>query len=227
MHLSTQALDFLFENKIKDSKLWYQEHKQLHKELVVEPFREFVSNMQPYIEKIDPNLSCNPKHISRIYRDTRFTRDKSTFRDNVWYGFMHGKELYEGLPCYYFEFSPRGFVWGVGYYKAGTKTMEAIRELVLKHDKSYLEVKKLMKKHKEYIFYSNPYKKNHFPNAPEDDLPFLNIRDFTVSEESQDFNLLFSDSKVLADAIGKKFLELKPVYDFLMKAESTVPRENK
>ena len=105
--------------------------------------------------------------------------------------------------------------------------MQAIRELVLKHDKSYLEVKKLMAKHKEYIFYSNPYKKNHFPDAPEDDLIFLNSRDFAVSEESTDFDLLFSDSKVLADAIGKKFIEMKPIYDFLMKAESTVPRENK
>lgn len=226
MNLTPQALDFLFENRIKDSKPWYREHKELHKQLVVEPFREFVSNMQPYIDKIDPNLSCNPKHISRIYRDTRFTKDKSIFRDHVWYGFMHGKELYEGYPCYYFEFSPEGFTYGCGYYKAGTKTMEAVRELVLKHDKSYLALKKLMKKHKEYIFYSNPYKKNHFPDAPEEDLPFLNIRDFAVSVNSRDFDLLFSDSKVLAEAIGNKFLEMKPIYDFLMKAESTVQREN-
>ena len=93
MNLTPQALDFLFENKIRDSKLWYTEHKELHKKLVVEPFREFVSNMQPYIDKIDTNLSCNPMRISRIYRDTRFSKDKTTFRDNVWYGFMHGKEV--------------------------------------------------------------------------------------------------------------------------------------
>lgn len=227
MNLSPQALDFLFENRIKDSKEWYKEHKDEHKKLVVEPFRDFVTKMQPYIEKIDPNLSCNPMRISRIYRDTRFTKDKSTFRDNVWYGFMHGKELYEGYPCFFFDFSPRGFLYGCGYYKAGTKSMEQIRDLVIKNDKSYLNARKTVEKHKEYIFSCNPYKKNHFPDVPEKDLAWVNIRDFSVIVESTEFDLLFSDTQILADEMGKRFLEMKPIYDFLMKAESKIDRSNK
>ena len=224
MNLSPEALDFLFENRIKDSKQWYQEHKDIYKEKVVLPFRDFIVKMQPYINEIDPDLSCNPMRISRIYRDTRFTRDKSIFRDHVWYGFMHNKELYEGLPCYFFEFSPEGMTYGCGYYKASTKSIEAIRSLVLSHDKSFEDMKKVFRKMPELGFYGEPYKRNHFPDADEKDLPWLNIRDFCAIAHTQEFDLLFSDTQVLADEIGKRFKKMKPVYDFLMKAESTVER---
>ena len=222
MNFTAASLDFLFENKLKDSKQWYTEHKEDHKRLVIEPFRETVEKITPYIEKIDPTLSCNPKRHSRIYRDTRFTKDKSTFRDNIWYCFMHGKELYEGYPCFFFDISPRGLEYGVGYYKADTKSMEAIRELVKRHDKSFLKARKVLESHDELEFYCNPYKKNHFPDAPVKDQPYLNIRDFCAIAHSKDFDLIFSDS--LADELGKRFTEMKPIYDFLMKAESMVDR---
>lgn len=226
MNITPQALDFLFENRLKDSKEWYKEHKDIHKKLVVEPFREFVSDMAPYINEIDPKIVCNPKRISRIYRDTRFTKDKSIFRDNQWYCFMNGSEMYEGYPSLFFDFSPRGFIYGCGYYKASKGTVDAIRELVIKKDKSFIKAKKLIESDEKYFFESNPYKKNHFPDADKDDLKWLNIRNFSVIVESQDFNLLFSDR--LADEMGKEFLKLKPVYDFLMKAESVnTAREKK
>ena len=224
MRLSPESLDFLFENKIKDSKAWYQDHKEDYKRLVSEPFREFIMNMQPYIEKIDANLSCNPKRISRIYRDTRFTKDKSIFRDHVWYGFRHSDELYGGLPCYFFEFSPEGIMYGCGYYKADTQSIEAIRSLVQNHDRTFINMKKTLRKHPELMLYGEPYKRNHFPDAPAEDQPWLNIRDFCIIASSTEFDLLFSETQELAAQIGKRFIEMKPVYDFLMKAESKIER---
>jgi uncharacterized protein (TIGR02453 family) len=142
MNITPEALDFLFENRLKDSKEWYREHKEIHKKLVVEPFREFILKVEPYINEIDPKIICNPKRISRIYRDTRFSKDKTTFRDNQWYCFMNGKELYEGLHSFFFDFSPRGFIYGCGYYKAGKGSIDALRSLVLKKDKAYIEARK-------------------------------------------------------------------------------------
>ncbi len=220
MNITPQALDFLFENRLKDSKEWYKEHKDIHTKLVVEPFREFVVNITPYMNEIDPAIICNPKKISRIYRGARFSKDKSIFKDNQWCCFMNSerKELYEGLPSFFFDFSPRGFKYGCGYYKAGKSSIEALRSLVLKKDKTYLDARKIVESDNRYIFDCNPYKKDHFPEADEIDRSWLNIRDFCVLIDSTDFDLLFSDN--LADKIGKEFIKLKPVYDFLMKAES-------
>lgn len=220
MNITPQALDFLFENRLKDSKEWYKEHKDIHTKFVVEPFREFVVNITPYMSEIDPAIICNPKKISRIYRDARFSKDKSIFKDNQWCCFMNSdrKELYEGLPSFFFDFSPRGFKYGCGYYKAGKSSIEALRSLVLKKDKTYLAARKAVESDSRYILDCNPYKKDHFPEADEIDRSWLNIRDFCVLIDSTDFDLLFSDN--LADKIGKEFIKLKPVYDFLMKAES-------
>ncbi len=220
MNITPQALDFLFENRLKDSKEWYKEHKDIHTKLDVEPFREFVVNITPYMNEIDPAIICNPKKISRIYRDARFSKDKSIFKDNQWCCFMNSerKELYEGLPSFFFDFSPRGFKYGCGYYKAGKSSIEALRSLVLKKDKTYLDARKIVESDNRYILDCNPYKKDHFPEADEIDRSWLNIRDFCVLIDSTDFDLLFSDN--LADKIGKEFIKLKPVYDFLMKAES-------
>lgn len=220
MNITPQALDFLFENRLKDSKEWYKEHKDIHTKLVVEPFREFVVNITPYMNEIDPAIICNPKKISRIYRDARFSKDKSIFKDNQWCCFMNSerKELYEGLPSFFFDFSPRGFKYGCGYYKAGKGSIEALRSLVLKKDKTYLAARKAVESDSRYILDCNPYKKDHFPEADKIDRSWLNIRDFCVLIDSTDFDILFSDN--LADEIGKEFIKLKPVYDFLMKAES-------
>lgn len=221
-NITPQALDFLFENRIKDSKSWYQEHKQLHKELVTEPFKEFIVNMGPYIEKIDPTLLCSPKKISRIYRDTRFTKDKTIFRDNVWTVFMHGKGIYEGYPCFYFDFSPRGFNYGCGYYKASTDSMDAIRELILKGDKAYISARKAFDSQDTFFLEGESYKRNRFPDAKEKDLDWLNRKTVCFIAESKDFNLLFGDTKALAEKVGNDFMKIKPIYDFLMKAESRV-----
>lgn len=217
MTLSAQALDFLFENRIKDNKEWYKEHKQLHQELVINPFKEFIVNMEPYINKIDPTLECNPKKISRIYRDTRFSKDKTTFRDNVWCMFMHGRELYDGMPGFFFDFSPRGFSYGCGYYKASTKSMQSIRELILNKDKTYTKARKAYDKQCVFDIVGDSYKKNHFPEQSKKDCDWLNRKSICFITNNTDYGLLFSEE--LAERVGNDFLLLKPMYEFMMKAE--------
>lgn len=218
MTITPQALDFLFENKIKDSKEWYREHKDMHRQLILNPFGEFITTITPYINEIDPVLVCNPKKISRIYRDTRFSKDKSVFRDTVWCSFMRGSEIYEGMPAFFFEFSPRGFDYGMGYYKASTKSMEVFRKLIVEKDKTYKKARSAFDKQDVFALEGDLYKKNHFPQETEKDCDWLNRRSVCFMTYSKDFDLLFSDR--LADKIGKDFLLLKPQYDFLLKCES-------
>lgn len=223
MTLTPQALDFLFENRLKDSKEWYHEHKEQHTELVVKPFREFVVEMQPYISEIDKELMCNPGKISRIYRDTRFTKDKSVFRDNVWFTFSRGKEIYEGYPAFFFDFSPRGFTYGCGYYKAASRSMEEIRNLILKKDKSFVSAQKALSRQKIFTMEGDLYKKNRFPDASPENCEWLNRKTVCFIAQSNNFDLLFSEG--LAEKIGNDFLLLKPVYDFLIKAESFAAKQ--
>ena len=87
MNFSKEGLDFLFENRLMDSKPWFIEHRDIYEEKVLEPMRELVEALAPTINEIDDRMICEPKigkSISRIYRDTRFTHDKSIFREKIW-----------------------------------------------------------------------------------------------------------------------------------------------
>lgn len=96
MAFTKQAVEFLMENKFHDSKDWFRQHREQYDRLVLDPMRALVAEIAPAMLDIDGRLIAEPKvgrSISRIYRDTRFSKDKSTFRDVVWCVFCGKKAL--------------------------------------------------------------------------------------------------------------------------------------
>lgn len=81
---SAEALRFLLENRINNSKEWFEEHRNEYRKYVYEPFAELVKELAPAMKEIDDGIITIPsKIISRVRRDTRFTKDKSLYRDNA------------------------------------------------------------------------------------------------------------------------------------------------
>jgi uncharacterized protein (TIGR02453 family) len=140
MAFSREALDFLAENRLRDSRDWFKAHKGDYERLVLAPMQELVVRLTPVMRAIDPQLICEPRvgrSISRIYRDTRFSRDKSIYRANVWCIFIRDKQLWEGPPAFYADISPAGYSYGCGYYQASAASMAIIREMVLAGDRTF------------------------------------------------------------------------------------------
>ena len=75
---SSEALKFLLENRFNNSKEWYDSHKAIYKQYVYNPFVQLVEELAPTMLEIDSQIITVPsKLISRVRRDTRFTKDKS------------------------------------------------------------------------------------------------------------------------------------------------------
>ena len=223
MPFSEESLKFLFENRVVDSKAWFLEHRDEYERLVLEPMRELVKALEPAILSIDPLLICEPKigrSISRIYRDTRFSHDKSIFRDVMWCVFIRDKKLYNGLPGFWFEFSPRVIRYGCGYYQASPDSMEAMRELIIADDKTFKAAQKALKNQSVFRLDGEKYKRSRRPEQPEEKREWLDRRDIGFITESEDFDLLFSDA--LADKLAADFKLLVPMYEFMMAAEARV-----
>ena len=67
-----EALAFLLENRMNNSKLWYDSNKDVYKKLVYNPFAELVIELAPTMTGIDDRIITIPsKIISRVRRDTR------------------------------------------------------------------------------------------------------------------------------------------------------------
>lgn len=223
MPFSRESLDFLFENKLNDDKNWYEEHKDIYRRCITVPFSELAMELAPMFDGIDSKLVCTPRRISRVCRDTRFTKDKSLFRDHIWISVSRPKERFEQIPEFYFCIEQAGFSLGCGYYQASAGSMDSIRELILSDDKSFKAAKKALEIAPEFILEGEMYKRDHFPNESEENKNWINRKSICINYSSNDFDMLFSDE--LAVMLKEEFMKIAPFYHFLEKAEENIVKK--
>lgn len=217
MPFSQQSIDFLFENRLHDSKEWFNEHKSDYKELVTEPLTQLILDLAPTMAKIDKQIICDPKRISRLYRDARMHPD-SIFRDHVWYSFGRMKNGYDPRPEFYFSIGAGGMSFGCGYYCARPATMEAARKLILAGDDSFKKAFLALNKQKTFYIYGESYKRNHYPDQPPEIADWLNRRSLGVSGDITDTDIMFTDK--LSGYIAREFKKIAPLYQFYLTAEA-------
>lgn len=224
MPFSSKSLDFLFENRMHNSREWFHEHRADFDELVQRPLVELSTALSETMREIDPMIITEPKTgktISRVYRDTRFSKDKMLYRANMWLIFMRDKKLYDGLPGFFVDISEHGLSYGCGYYKMSSQSLESYRDLILHHDTAFQKAKKCLEKSKVFTLEGDLYKRRKFPDQPEELQYWLNRKNVDAECLNKDFPLIFSNN--LANKLIEDFKTLKPFYDFLCKVESHRP----
>ncbi len=224
MPITSETLEFLMENRLQDSRAWFSEHKSRYRELVLKPMQELVAALSPGMLEIDPDLITQPsinRTISQLHRDTRFSKDKSLYRDNCWLVFMRQKKLYDGLPAFYLDISPRGFSYGMGYYQASSASMTAARELILGRELVFLTALSAYEGQSLFVMEGEMYKRSRYADQPEPYLSWLMRKNFSFNRHSKDLELLFSDR--LAGELLEGYRLLAPVYRFLLAAEARRP----
>lgn len=220
-----RAIDFLIENRLNNNRLWFNEHRNIYTAEVLEPLRALVEELTPTMLSIDPEFTVTPavnKTISRIWRDTRFSKDKLLFRDCMWITFMRHKKFWEGLPGYYFIFGPDGMSAGVGYYEASPQSMACFREMALGGEKPFISMRHAYQSQNFYTVEAPRYKRSRFPDAPEELRFWLDLRNLNFERKFEEPSLLFSKS--LSSELSSLFLALKPMYDFIVSVEARRPR---
>lgn len=216
-----QMLDFLAENHLRNSKTWYDDHKDVCRSLVIEPFYQLTETMTPTMLDIDPQFVCTPyKVLSRVRRDTRFTKNKDLYRDHMWLTFRRPKEHLGNSLCYYFEIEQEGWGYGVGYYDIPSQVREAYREMILHHDIHYLTAKNVIDNEKTFSLYGESYKRSRFPDAPREDQDWLNRKNIGASFFCDDFTALFDGT--FYDIMIRDLKRIAPFYYFLRVAEERV-----
>ena len=224
MPFSAKSLDFLFENRLNDRKEWFEEHKEDFRTLVLQPLQQLVIDLTPAVLEIDPRFIVEPRTdrtISRIRRDTRFSKDKSLYRDYMWIHFDRGKSGIPDQPCIWFDMSAIGFGCGCGIWQPSPGYMDALRQMVMAGDPVFLEAKKAFEQQDVFYLDGDRYKRPRYPEQPEELQKWLDLKNIGFSYESKDFDLLFSEE--LAGSIAEKLRLLGPMYSFLFHvAESRV-----
>jgi uncharacterized protein (TIGR02453 family) len=216
---SKDTIDFLWNINKNNNKTWFEENRTSYKELLLEPMRYLVMDMADYILSIDQSIDVTPsvgKTISKIHRDTRFSKDKSPYRDTMWITFKKpSKDWSSSKPAFFFEISPYSYRYGMGFFSANPHTMELFRENI---DNSLNEFKKAISFYnKQHVFAleGEKYKRILDKNKPEDILNWYQRKNLYLVCNKNIDDILFSNK--LTDELKSNFSLISDFYNYLYK----------
>lgn len=205
-------LDIRFHNDIS----FYRAHEDEYRQFVKEPFFSFVEAMAPTVRGIASDMELRPgKCLARLRRDTRFTKDKSPFRDHMWLLFRRSGEKRETSVMYWFEVSPEVVEWGLGFWDNNRPAMDALRSRMQRHPSEMLSI--LEECHLPddgLMLYGDSYQRMKIP----EDIP-KNLRTYyprkCIYFKRTGVPLKTIYSKELIDIVSADYLRLKPMYELL------------
>lgn len=221
------GLAFLQQIVRENSKEWFEAHRAVYQQELLQPFRALVEQLAPAMLEIDDGFEIRPsigKTLSRMYRDTRFSNDKSLFRNRMWLTFKRPAKQWTDAPVFFFEVTPDFYHYGLGYYSASKATMDRFRHLMLRQPKEFADVAASCRAPFELAgeSYKRPLVKDQDPALAN----WYNRKTFAVMTTDTQMETLFSAQ--LAQQIARGFRQLRPLYDFLLRVEmlKSIPLED-
>ena len=130
---SPDAFRFLKGLLRHNNREWFEPRKNEYREHILQPLQALVEDLTPVMLGIDPQFEVAPvvgKTISRIYRDTRFSADKSPYKTNNWISFKRPGKEWQSFPAYFFQLSPDSYCYGMGFYSADRPAMDRFRAAI-------------------------------------------------------------------------------------------------
>lgn len=135
-----EAIDFLVELRQNNDRSWFQPRKADYERLLKEPMEALVVALAERFEARGLPLEADPKRsVSRIYRDTRFARDKSPYKTNIyarfpWIGPGSDRDTSDDGghgPGGYFNVMPGESYVGGGMWAPEKPRLDAFRTAIL------------------------------------------------------------------------------------------------
>lgn len=125
--INQATLDFLTSLNQNNNRDWFLNHKHPY-EQARENVIDFTAAVLEELSKVDPHVDAttDPKKcIMRIYRDIRFSKDKTPYKNN--FG-IHNLTNYNGHIGYYIHIEPGQSFIGGGYWMPEGEHLKAIRQ---------------------------------------------------------------------------------------------------
>lgn len=129
MKIEKATFDFLADLKRNNDREWFNEHRDRY-ELAQNNVTDFITHIIDRMSDLDPHINRDisaKKCLFRIYRDIRFSKNKTPYK--TWFAAgisIDGRKL-EG-PEYYIHLEPDGSYVAAGYWRPNKAHLDAIRQ---------------------------------------------------------------------------------------------------
>ena len=134
-YVTRDLFRFLGELRRHNTREWFNANKDRYLAEVRDPLLGFIAAIGPGLRAISPHLVADPHpsrgSLLRIYRDTRFSRDKTPYKTNAGLFFALEAEKDAEAPGYYLHLAPGEAFMGAGMWRPGGETLRAIRSAIV------------------------------------------------------------------------------------------------
>ena len=133
--VTPEVVRFFEELLRHNDREWFNRNKERYLTEVRDPLLGFIAAIAPKLSAISPHIVADPRpsggSLLRIYRDTRFSRDKTPYKTHAGLSFRLevGKDV--EAPGYYLHLEPGRSFMAAGVWRPGADALRAIREAIV------------------------------------------------------------------------------------------------
>jgi uncharacterized protein (TIGR02453 family) len=137
-----EGITFLKKLKRNNNRPWFDRHKDEYESHVKLPMQSLITALQPHFERFAPEFDINPKRsLFRIYRDIRFSNDKTPYKTHVAAHFvLRGKPKGVEGSGYYLHIEPGQVFLGGGIYMPDSGQLKGIRRAIETNAEKFLSI---------------------------------------------------------------------------------------
>ncbi|XZF14019.1 DUF2461 domain-containing protein [Chitinophagaceae bacterium MMS25-I14] len=210
--ISKSGFDFLKDLKKNNNREWFNEHKAafLEEQLQVEVFADALLQELNTHDLIE--TASGKKSLHRIYRDTRFSNDKTPYKTNWSGSFRRATKARRG--GYYFHIEPGNTLIAGGFWAPEAQDLKRIREDIAFDP---LPLKKILGS-KSFVSTFGTLQGEQLKTAPKgfdpshEAIDLLRYKQFLLIRTFTDKEVL--DASFLSE-VGKTFRNMRPFFDYM------------
>ena len=211
-----ESFAFFIMIRLNNNKAFFDENKALYERALKDPLYALAVDMEPFMQEIDRNIDTRPhRAVARIRRSTRYTKDKSPYRDHLWVSWRDRNTEADGngIFTFYFSIEFGGMCCGSGYYNAGPKQMAELRKKIERQPERF---ERIAKKAEAGGFTLNG--DDYMRITPPEDLPeickqYYRKKSFYLEKELPNDGENISPR--LPDILKENYAFLRDMYDFV------------
>lgn len=148
MSFSPATLRFLRGLAAHNEKPWFEAHRAEYEASVKAPMHALIEELDVRLARFAPEIVGDPKRsMFRIYRDIRFSADKSPYKTHASCWFYHrdgsrgvGREAEGGGAGFYFQIAPGESFTGGGMWMPPKDALARIREAIAEHPEAFARI---------------------------------------------------------------------------------------
>ncbi len=151
--VSRDVFAFLVELRRHNNREWFNENKDRYLAEVRDPMLALIASVAPGLARISRHIAVDPRpsggSLMRIYRDTRFSRDKTPYKTNVGIHFgLKAPRDFEA-PGYYLHLEPGSVFMGAGLWHPGADALRSIRDAIVRNPRGWKQARRAGLSHDE------------------------------------------------------------------------------